>query len=347
MQVVAINVAKRTFLSPAERALHVAKRKELYEKAHPETKHGAVGRGRKKSRQNGDSIAERFTADTAEKTGRSERSVQRDAARAKITGLADIVGTSLDIPDELDALAKLPEQVQHDLIEKAKAGEKVTARHTAKKLHRDERERDLAAATEAAAQTLGQRLAGVIYTDEPTAFETWSPNGKTKSADNHYPTMSLDEIKALPIPAADDCVILSWATVPMLPQALEVMAARGFTYKSALFWIKDKAGTGYWTRNRVEILLIGTKGNVPAPSPGAQPPQVIEAPRGKHSEKPAIFAEIIEKMFPNVPKLEMFARTARPGWDVWGNEAPPPDQSPPTADDLSIPQCLRREPVSS
>jgi N6-adenosine-specific RNA methylase IME4 len=106
-------------------------------------------------------------------------------------------------------------------------------------------------------------------------------------------------------------------TVPMLPQCLDVMAAWDFTYKSAILWNKDRTGTGYWTLNRVEILLIGTRGNVPAPNPGEQPPQVIEAPRGRHSEKPKVFAEIIERLFPNVPKLEMFAREARPGWDSW------------------------------
>jgi N6-adenosine-specific RNA methylase IME4 len=100
------------------------------------------------------------------------------------------------------------------------------------------------------------------------------------------------------------------------------MAARGFTYKSAWFWKKDHEGTGHWSQNTVEILLIGTRGDVPAPTPGEQPDQMIEAPRGRHSEKPAVFYEIIERLFPNTPKLEMFARSARPGWDVWGAEAP-------------------------
>jgi N6-adenosine-specific RNA methylase IME4 len=69
-------------------------------------------------------------------------------------------------------------------------------------------------------------------------------------------------------------------------------------------------------------LLIGVRGHVPAPAPGEQPPAIIEAPRGLHSEKPDVFAEHIERLFRNVPKLEMFASRARPGWDCWGNEAP-------------------------
>lgn len=183
-------------------------------------------------------------------------------------------------------------------------------------------------------------MGGAILTDDPTGFETRSERGKdmTNPA-NHYPVMSFDQIKALPIPAADDAVIFSWTTVPLLPQALEVMTARGFTYKSALFWIKNREGTGYWVRNRVEILLIGTKGNVPAPAPGTQPPQVIEAPRGKHSEKPEVFYEIIEQTFPTTRKIELFARKARDGWVCWGNEAPPAeptDETPPR--DLSLPE---------
>jgi hypothetical protein len=119
-------------LSPAERALHVGRRKELYEKLHPETKHGATGRGGKKSRQLGDSN-DRFTKDTA-KTGPSERDVQRDAARAKsVIVLSEIIRTSLDQGTELDALAKLPPDEQRSLAQRAKAGEKVSAKQHVQK----------------------------------------------------------------------------------------------------------------------------------------------------------------------------------------------------------------------
>jgi hypothetical protein len=102
------------------------------------------------------------------------------------------------------------------------------------------------------------------------------------------------------------------------------MATWGFTYKSTWYWEKIRCGgMGYWAINCIEELLIGTRGNVPAPSPGEQPPQVTHLPRGRHSEKPDVFAGYIEKLYPNVPKLEMFAREARHGWDVWGNEAEP------------------------
>jgi N6-adenosine-specific RNA methylase IME4 len=88
--------------------------------------------------------------------------------------------------------------------------------------------------------------------------------------------------------------------------------------------VKDKIGTGYWSRNKHELLLIGTRGHVPAPSPGAQWPSVIEAPVREHSRKPDQVYELIEAYFPTLPKIELHARgaVARPGWDVWGLEAP-------------------------
>jgi N6-adenosine-specific RNA methylase IME4 len=143
-----------------------------------------------------------------------------------------------------------------------------------------------------------------------------------RSADNHYPTMSMFDMLALNVPAADDCVMFMWATVPMLPEALDLLDAWGFEYKSHICWVKDRQGTGYWTRNMHELLLIATKGKVPAPAMGTQPPSVLDLPLGKHSEKPALFADMISTLYPTTPKLEMFARVGRVGWDVIGNEAP-------------------------
>jgi N6-adenosine-specific RNA methylase IME4 len=344
----------RADLSPAERAMHLAERKRIYEKLHPETKStskGGVGRAKQTRRQNGDESVERFTKDVAKKTGKSERTIQREVERGTIVGLADVPGTSLDAPDELDALVKLPEPVQRDLIARAKVGEMVTPNYVAQRLRRESRERELGEATEAASQALGRNLYGVILADPPWRFEPYSrENGLNRAADNHYPTMTADAIKALLIPASNGCVLFLWATVPMLPRALDVMSTWGFAYRSAMFWKKDREGTGHWLRNTVEILLIGTKGDVPAPTPGQQPPQMIQTPRERHSEKPAIFAEHIERLLPNVPKLEMFAREARPGWDVWGNEiprhqltTPATEQGAKVGDGLDIPDFLLRD----
>jgi N6-adenosine-specific RNA methylase IME4 len=84
--------------------------------------------------------------------------------------------------------------------------------------------------------------------------------------------------------------------------------------------VKDKIGTGYWFRNQHELLLVGTRGAVPAPAPGTQARSVIVAPRGKHSAKPVEVREMIERLYPTLPKIELFARERVPGWDAWGNE---------------------------
>ena len=166
---------------------------------------------------------------------------------------------------------------------------------------------------------------GLVYADPEWQFEFYSPKGSlATSADNHYPTSPLDEIKARDVPsiAADDCVLFLWATVPMLPHALEVMAVWGFQYVSQVAWVKDKVGTGYWFRNQHELLLIGTKGSVPAPAPGTQWPSVINAPVREHSRKPDKFYELIEAYFPTLPKIELNCRgKPRDGWTAWGNEA--------------------------
>jgi N6-adenosine-specific RNA methylase IME4 len=181
-------------------------------------------------------------------------------------------------------------------------------------------------------QALGQKQMalpnarfGVIYADPEWKFQPYSEEtGLDRSADNHYPTSALEVIKARDVAslAADDCVLFLWATVPMLPQALEVMAAWGFAYKTNFSWHKDRIGTGYWNRNRHELLLVGTRGNVPAPAMGAQYDSSIEAEVGAHSAKPELFYGLIESYFPSLPKIELNARAARPGWVRWGYEAP-------------------------
>ena len=137
-----------------------------------------------------------------------------------------------------------------------------------------------------------------------------------------YPTMTLEEIAAMSVPAARDAVLFLWATSPMTPQAFEVMAAWGFVYSTHMVWVKDKDGLGYRVRNRHELLLIGRRGRLRVPRV-TKPSSVIEAPRGRHSEKPEAFQQLIERLYPGESKLELFARRTRPGWTCWGNEVTP------------------------
>lgn len=186
---------------------------------------------------------------------------------------------------------------------------------------RDRRERELAERIWA----LPTKKYGLIVADPEWRFEVWSrETGMDRAADNHYPTSELCDIKARDVAsiAADDCVLGLWATVPMLPQALEVMTAWGFTYKTHVVWAKDRIGPGYWFRNKHEIFLFGTCGHVPCPAPGQQWDSLIEAPRKGHSEKPESFLEMLEAYFEHLPKIELNRRgPPRRGWDAWGYEA--------------------------
>lgn len=195
------------------------------------------------------------------------------------------------------------------------------ARTEDKKERRASREKVLAAIQIA----LPDKKYGVILADPEWRFEVYSRDtGMDRAADNHYPTSETDDICKRDVAsiAADDCVLFLWATVPMLPDALKVMAAWGFDYKSHCIWRKTRIGTGYWFRNAHELLLVGTKGKIPAPAMGEQWESVSEGDNPQHSRKPDWQYELIEHYFPNLPKIELNARRARPGWDVWGYEAP-------------------------
>lgn len=169
----------------------------------------------------------------------------------------------------------------------------------------------------------------MILADPEWKFKTMSPAGLDRSADNHYPTSETDAIAARPVRdiAADDCVLFLWATAPMLPDALRVMNAWGFAYSTHAIWDKVILGTGYWFRNQHELVLIGTRGKIVAPSLGTQPPSNVQETRGDHLVKPQWLYELIERWFPNIPKIELNARRERPGWKSWGFDAPAYDPS--------------------
>lgn len=197
-------------------------------------------------------------------------------------------------------------------------------RQWAKIERREEKEVEFAQKTAQAEKALGMGpLYSVIMADPPWRYETRSEQGMDRAADNHYQTMPLDKILALgpKIPAAPDCVLWLWITSPMLFKAgPAIIDAWGFEYRAHAIWTKPSQGTGYIFRSAHEVLLYCVRGNPPPPAPGTQPMSWFSAPRGRHSEKPDKAYEIVEALFPNQPKIDLFARKARPGWDVWGNE---------------------------
>lgn len=167
----------------------------------------------------------------------------------------------------------------------------------------------------------GIGLFPVIYCDP--AWQYSAHSDPADDIENHYPTMPLSEIMALPLQdiATPDAILFLWATSPLLEDALKVISAWGFTYKTSAVWDKEIMGMGYYFRIQHELLLVATKGQMPSPSPGARVSSVIREKKTEHSKKPNRVYEIIEAMYPGLPKLEMFARASREGWRSWGNQS--------------------------
>ena len=166
----------------------------------------------------------------------------------------------------------------------------------------------------------------IILADPPWTFAVYdSESGLDRAAAAHYPTMELQDICKLPVAdlATPDAALFLWATSPHLRKAFQVLDAWGFDYRTNLAWVKNSPGLGYWLRNQHELLLIAVRGKMRSPPEGMRPASVLEAPKREHSRKPDEAYALIEAMFPpDLPKIELFARNAREGWAVWGNEAP-------------------------
>lgn len=163
----------------------------------------------------------------------------------------------------------------------------------------------------------------VIYADPPWRYENPPIGSASRAIENHYPTMTLEEICAMPVAelASDDAMLYLWATAPKLAECFEVIKAWGFEYRTNMVWDKEKIGMGYHARNQHELLLICKRGSIPPPEAGTQPPSVYREPRGAHSAKPIFFYEMIERAYPTLPKIELFSRSPREGWAAWGNQS--------------------------
>lgn len=159
---------------------------------------------------------------------------------------------------------------------------------------------------------------GVIYADPPWRYGF--SKSDSRKIENQYPTMSVEEICALSVPSDNDCVLYLWATAPKLPEAIKVMEAWGFDYKSCAVWDKEILGMGYWFRGQHELLLVGVKGHVSPPVAEKRTSSVYRYRRDRHSKKPDAIRDFIADWFPGCAKLEMFCRYPAQGWDVWGNE---------------------------
>ena len=153
--------------------------------------------------------------------------------------------------------------------------------------------------------------------------------------------MRIEDVRALPVDrlAAKDCTLFLWVTMPTLLEALSVIQAWGFTYKTVAFvWIKQNRktpslfwGLGHWTRANAELCLLATRGSPKRQSASVH--QVIVSPVEQHSKKPDAVRERIVALMGDLPRVELFARQTAPGWDAWGNEVEP---SPGLAERLQL-----------
>ncbi len=175
----------------------------------------------------------------------------------------------------------------------------------------------------------------VIYADPPWSFATYSDKGKGRSAQAHYDCLGMDDLCKIPVRewAARNCALFLWTTDPLLPQALKLIEAWGFTYKTVgFYWAKlnrsvprkrfaEKdffTGLGFWTRANVEQCLLATRGNPKREAKDVR--RLVIAPRREHSRKPEEVYGRIERLLGG-PYLELFARGTRPGWDSWGDQS--------------------------
>jgi len=221
-------------------------------------------------------------------------------------------------------VSELPKAEQRQIIARGeseilKAAKEIRSQRLEER--RQERVEKLADISRGSAPLITGRRYPLVYADPPWKYEHIET--ESRAIENQYPTMELDDICALPLAdvTTDDAVLFLWATSPKLAEAMRVIESWGFNYRTSMVWVKDQIGMGYYARQQHELLLIATKGQPPTPAPSNRPASVLKAPRTAHSAKPVEFYELIERMYPEFSKLEMFARAPRDGWDAWGNQA--------------------------
>lgn len=168
----------------------------------------------------------------------------------------------------------------------------------------------------------------IIYADPPWRYKVYSKKGLGRSAEKHYPTMTIEQLKELPVGAlaADNAALFMWTTIPLLKDSFSVLQAWGFSYKSIAFvWVKQNRksdslfwGMGYWTRANAELCILATKGSPKRAAKNVH--QVIVSHIEEHSKKPDEARKRIVRLMGDLPRIELFARQKTDGWDIWGNE---------------------------
>jgi N6-adenosine-specific RNA methylase IME4/ParB-like chromosome segregation protein Spo0J len=323
--VISLNIARR-HLNESQRAMVAAKLATLRRGDNQHSPIGETSQARAAELLN---VGKRTVERAAEVRDHGAPELRHAVERGAVSLAAAADVATLPATEQAEIVARGEKEIL--LAAKAIRAKRVERNHA----ERMERIREISAGN----RDLPGGSYAIIYADPPWHFEVYDEtSGIERAVGNHYPCMATADICAMPVPelTTPDAVLFMWTTSPHLPEALQVIEAWGFEYKSNAVWVKDKLGLGYYVRNRHELLLIATKGNMPAPLPASRPDSVIEAPRMEHSAKPDEAYELIERMYPDLPRIELFSRSPRPGWVVWGNQSGEPD------DDLAIPEFLRR-----
>lgn len=330
--VVSLNLHRR-HLDESQRALVGAKIKPLFEEE---------AKKRQLAAQNnnaGRAVLENFPKQevvnkpihshkmAAEAVNVSDKSIQH-ASKVLSSGtpeLVQAVETGQVAVSTAVVIAEAPAEEQKQIVAKGESEILKAAREIRAKKEEKRREERLSKIAEISSNN--SPLLNTVNTRFPVIYSdpAWKYSAHSDPADdieNHYPTMSTDEICNLPVKeiSTPDAILFLWATSPILEDAFKVINTWGFTYKTSAVWDKDHIGMGYYFRIKHELLLVATKGNMPSPSPFARPDSIIKERKTTHSVKPIRFYEIIEAMYPTLPKLEMFARSPRSGWQAWGNQ---------------------------
>lgn len=206
-------------------------------------------------------------------------------------------------------VAKLPPMKQEFFLKKA-SEEKLSVKELREEIKLAEKQFEV--------QELPSGRFDIIYCDPPWQYDFSKTS--SRKIENHYPTMTLEELCSLSLPdISKDCLLLMWTTAPKLKEALKVIESWGFEYKTHSVWDKQKIGMGYWFRGQHELLMVATKGNVNPPEPEFRLSSIYSEGRTNHSSKPVFYYDWIDKAFVG-NKIELFARNKRLGWEAWGNE---------------------------
>jgi N6-adenosine-specific RNA methylase IME4 len=317
-----LNLARRHLSRDQKRDLIAAQLRETPAKSNRQVaerlgvSHPTVANVRREMEATGDVVKVTTTTDTL---GRSQPArkpirttfVDPDAEAAE-PGLAERALRAMIKRGEEPTRAEL----QREVLAAAKA---IRAEKQAET--RAARTEKLVALSQHNAPLPDDRTYPVIYADPPWEYDFSPSSGR--AVENHYPTMPIEDILAMGVArlATPDAMLFLWCPPSFIKKGLAVLEAWGFDLASSMVWDKEKIGTGIYFRQQHEYLLLGKRGKPITPAPGTQPRSVLRSPRTAHSAKPVEVYDLIEAMYPGLPKIELFSRSPQPGWASWGNQA--------------------------